>query len=131
MTQATAAPPGDSRFRDHAANERTLLAWVRTGIALMGFGFAIARFGLFLREIAQAGQMQVVRGMGSAWFGVSLVVLGLVTNAAATVRYARTRSVLLEGRTVSPNPLLVYVLGTGSVLVAAAMAAMLARTLGE
>jgi putative membrane protein len=41
----------EGRFRDHAANERTLLAWIRTGVALMGFGFAIARFGLFLREI--------------------------------------------------------------------------------
>jgi uncharacterized membrane protein YidH (DUF202 family) len=47
----------EGRFRDHAANERTLLAWIRTGVALMGF--AIARFGLFLREIAQAGQVHV------------------------------------------------------------------------
>jgi putative membrane protein len=48
------SPPAvrESRFRDHSANERTLLAWIRTGIALMAFGFAIARFGLFLREVA-------------------------------------------------------------------------------
>ena len=44
-----------SQFRDLAANERTVLAWIRTGIALMAFGFAIARFGLFLREMSQAG----------------------------------------------------------------------------
>jgi putative membrane protein len=127
-------PPGDSRFRDHAANERTLLAWVRTGIALMAFGFAIARFGLFLREVAQAGQLQPMRGaqaMGSAWFGVALVVLGLVTNAAATVRYRLVRTELEQRRTASGSPLLVYVLGIGSVLVAAAMAVMLARTLGD
>jgi putative membrane protein len=128
------SPPGDSRFRDHAANERTLLAWVRTGIALMAFGFAIARFGLFLREVAQAGRLQPMRGvqaMGSAWFGVALVVLGLVTNAAATVRYRLVRRELEERRTASGSPLLVYVLGIGSVLVAAAMAVMLARTLGD
>lgn len=36
-------------LRLHQANERTMLAWIRTGIALMAFGFAIARFGVFLR----------------------------------------------------------------------------------
>jgi putative membrane protein len=39
------------RQREHQANERTFLAWLRTSIALIGFGFAIARFGLFLREL--------------------------------------------------------------------------------
>ncbi len=119
-----------SEFRDHAANERTLLAWVRTGIALMGFGFAIARFGLFLREVAHVSQLPV-RGLGSAWFGVALVVLGLVTNAAATVRYARTRRALFEKRAIAPSARLVYLVGIGTALVAVAMAAMLARTIGE
>jgi putative membrane protein len=123
----------DSQFRDHAANERTLLAWIRTGIALMAFGFAIARFGLFLREVAQAGPVQprVGGGMGSPWFGVALVVLGLVTNAVATFRYARVRSEITERRPASGSPLLVYGIGIGSVLVAIAMAVMLAHTLGE
>jgi putative membrane protein len=39
------------RQREHQANERTFLAWLRTSIALIGFGFAIARFGLFLRQL--------------------------------------------------------------------------------
>ena len=39
------------RQREHQANERTFLAWVRTSIALIGFGFAIARFGIFLRQL--------------------------------------------------------------------------------
>jgi putative membrane protein len=127
------AASGDSRFRDHAANERTLLAWIRTGIALMAFGFAIARFGLFLREVAQAGQIHVntVHGLGSAWFGVTLVTLGLITNAAAVFRYARIRRALEERSSVAPHPWLAYVLGLGSVLVAIAMAIMLATTLGD
>lgn len=37
-------------LRDYLAAERTLLAWIRTGLALMGFGFVVARFGLFLQE---------------------------------------------------------------------------------
>jgi putative membrane protein len=123
--------PADSQYRDHAANERTLLAWIRTGIALMAFGFAIARFGLFLRQIALAGQVRVPHGTGSAWFGVALVLLGLVTNAAATVRYGRVRKALTERRAVIPSPLAVYVLGIGAVMVAAWMAVMLALTLEE
>ena len=43
-------PNRDSRLREHLANERTFLAWLRTSIALIGFGLAIARFGLFLRQ---------------------------------------------------------------------------------
>ena len=133
MSQVTPAEFRDSRFRDHAANERTLLAWIRTGIALMAFGFAITRFGLFLREVAQAGQIRVntPRGFGSAWFGVALVSLGLVTNAAAVVRYARLRKALEQQKTVAPDPVLAYVLGVGSVLVAIAMTVMLATTLRD
>jgi len=130
MTEPT-LPEG--RFRDHAANERTLLAWIRTGVALMGFGFAIARFSLFLREIAQAGQVHLsgARGVGSGWFGVVLVVLGLMTNTAATLRYARVRRALEEGRSAVPSPVLAYVVGVGSALIAVAMAIMLARSIAE
>jgi putative membrane protein len=125
------SPPGDSLFRDLAANERTLLAWIRTGIALMAFGFAIARFGLFLREVGQLGQTHDGHGTGSALFGVAFVVLGLLTNAVATVRYGRTRRALMDRRVASPSPVLPYALGLGSVLVGVAMADVLARTLGE
>jgi putative membrane protein len=123
----TPARNGESSFRDHAANERTLLAWIRTGIALMGFGFAIARFGLFLREVAAVGRIgeAPVRGLGSAWFGVALVVLGLLTNAAAMYRYARVRRALVENTSIVVSPALPYWLGAGSVLVALAMAVML------
>ena len=123
----------DGRFRDQAANERTLLAWIRTGVALMGFGFAIARFGLFLREIAQVGQVHVSgdRGVGSAWFGVVLVLLGLITNTSATVRYAKLRRAIAEGRSAAPSSTIVYALGFGSALVAIAMAVILARTIAE
>ena len=125
-------PHEESRFRDHAANERTLLAWIRTGIALMAFGFAIARFGLFLREVAQAGQIRVnARGLGSAWFGVALVILGLVTNAGALRRYLAVRRALEQRRSVAPNPLMAYGLAIGSIIVALAMAVMLATALRD
>jgi inner membrane protein YidH len=41
-----------TRYSDHAANERIFLAWVRTAIAMMAFGFVIERFDLFLRHVA-------------------------------------------------------------------------------
>ena len=46
--------PVIDRQREHQANERTFLAWLRTSIALIGFGIAIARFGLFLRQLQVA-----------------------------------------------------------------------------
>jgi putative membrane protein len=125
-------PPNvpEGRFRDHAANERTMLAWIRTGIALMAFGFAIARFALFLRQMTQARgpSAEVVHQLGSTWFGVALVVLGLVVNAAATVRYEINRRSLLANQTAPPSPMLVYVLGIASVIIGATMAAVLGVT---
>jgi putative membrane protein len=127
-------PPPDERFRDLAANERTMLAWIRTGIGMMAFGFAIARFGIFLRQVAQvAGHVgvHIERGVGSSWFGVGLVLLGLLTNATATVRYAAIRSSIVRGQPIPASPAIVLSLGIGSALVAAAMATMLARTLAH
>ncbi len=115
-------------FRDHAANERTLLAWVRTGVALMAFGFAIARFGLFLREVAAVQGTPGAPHFGSGWFGLAMVVLGLVTNTAATLRYIRIKRALDRRETIEPSSTLVYIVGIGSVLVAAVMTVILART---
>jgi putative membrane protein len=67
------------RYSDHAANERTFLAWVRTAIAVMAFGFLIERFDLFLRYIApQAAQPQAApRSEAFAnWAGLAFIVLG-------------------------------------------------------
>jgi putative membrane protein len=121
----------ETLFRDIAANERTVLAWIRTGVALMAFGFAIARFGLFLREIAEVrGITQPPSpGLGSGWFGVAMVVLGLITNVAATIRYVRIRKALESQEQIAMSGALVYVIGFGSVLVALAMAVILSRAI--
>ncbi len=67
---------------DYLAAERTFLAWIRTGLALMGFGFVVARFGLFLQAL-QSGQSNFqARPYGpSFWFGTGLIVLGVCVNA--------------------------------------------------
>ncbi len=84
-------------FGDHAANERTFLAWVRTAIAVMAFGFLVERFNLFLRIAAAelggragAGVVLPVAGQG---FGhvVGLAVIGLGTGmiVLAAARFVR------------------------------------------
>ena len=83
---------GERDPRVSFAAERTLLAWIRTGVAMMGFGFMVARFGLFLHEIAFARGEATSRGTGSLWAGTALVLLGVLVNvyaAAAHVRFSR------------------------------------------
>ena len=68
---------------DYLAAERTFLAWIRTGLALMGFGFVVARFGLFLREIAVTTHIRSFESTGiSLWIGTVLLLMGVFVNVA-------------------------------------------------
>ena len=78
------------------AAERTLLAWSRTSLTLMAFGFVIERFGLFVHMISpQAGNTALQRNT-SFWIGLAFIVLGAIAAAAAVLQY---RTVL---RTLKP-----------------------------
>jgi putative membrane protein len=80
-------------FSDHAANERTFLAWVRTAIAVMAFGFLVEKFDLFLQlaraTLAQHGKPPPGSGVGEA-AGICLMAAGISIVAVATVRFLRT-----------------------------------------
>jgi putative membrane protein len=81
-----------TNFRDHAANERTFLAWVRTSITVIIFGFFVERFDLLLRfyvPIGKAGS-EIVRGGFGHIAGLVLIVLGIAMIPVAAVRFART-----------------------------------------
>jgi putative membrane protein len=80
-------------FSDHAANERTFLAWVRTAIAVMAFGFLVEKFDLFLRIAAPAfasGHLAPGGGLFGNIAGLSLIVMGTGMIALATARFLKT-----------------------------------------
>ncbi len=79
-------------FRDHAANERTFLAWIRTAIAIMAFGFLVERFDLFLEAVAPSLSGRVLSPLGHRFgniAGLALILAGTAMVALAMVRFIR------------------------------------------
>jgi putative membrane protein len=83
-------------FSDHAANERTFLAWIRTAIAIIAFGFVMEKFNLFLVAVAAsaspaiAQRVERLAGPLGRYDGLALMLLGIVLIVVATLRYLRT-----------------------------------------
>lgn len=93
------------RFGDHAANERTFLAWVRTAIAVMAFGFLVERFNLFLEVAGQSlGRRFTVSGtLASDAVGIALIVAGALMVAAAMLRFVANRRAILDQSARAPG----------------------------
>lgn len=86
-------------FSDHAANERTFLAWTRTGLAVIAFGFVIEKFNILLETVAntevmppEAEKRLVARLVGpmGRYDGIALIVIGIALIVISGLRYART-----------------------------------------
>lgn len=92
------------------ANERTLLAWIRTGLALMAFGFVAARLTVWLRL-----EHPERNGAFPAWIGIAVLALGTACHVIGALRFVRARRAIIDGRSIEPGAF-------GPVLVAALVA---------
>ena len=96
-------------YSDHAANERTFLAWVRTGIAVIAFGFVIEKFNLFVLTMANANSLEAGRrlrperlsGPLGRYDGLALILVGIALVVVAATRFVRTGQLLDDQETHS------------------------------
>jgi putative membrane protein len=79
------------KVTDHLANERTFLAWIRTSLAIMGFGFIVERFGLLLREIGTKLSNNPIPSHYSSLVGIVLTLLGIVVMLVALLNFLQAR----------------------------------------
>lgn len=115
-------------YSDHAANERTFLAWVRTAIAVIAFGFVIEKFNLFVLTVANADtfaaerrlQLERLSGPLGRYDGLALILFGLVLVVIAAARFVRTERLLDDQEAHSPSG------GRAEVLLSAALAFIVA-----
>lgn len=84
------------RFSDHAANERTFLAWVRTAIAVMAFDFLLERFDLFLAYAVRSLGKPIpgLHVRASEWLGLLLLVFGALIVLFASIRFNKNRKLV-------------------------------------
>ena len=108
-------PEREAEVREHLANERTLLAWVRTGVGLISVGFVVERAGAFATAVS-GGESAA---QASTAFGLALVALGCLALVVGAVQFFRTRRMILAGVFASTaTPYMIVV--AGSLLLAAA-----------
>ena len=124
------------RYGDHAANERTYLAWVRTGVAVMAFGFLVEKFDIFLIYIGKALHKGTGahHGLhGAEILGMGLVALGISMMVGASIRFLRTRrAIMAEGPARGPgNPAPYVAMVLALVLMGIALLIYLAQVSGR
>lgn len=94
------------RYSDHAANERTFLAWVRTAIAIMAFGFVIEKFDLFLAALAPQTTFRQIAPHGQKFAnaaGLAFIAIGVVMIVLAGIRFTATTKAIDADDTL-PSP---------------------------
>ena len=85
---------------DQMANERTFLAWIRTGIGIMVFGFVIVKFSLFVNHLPSTffQEPDLPKNGSSIFIGIALVIVGAITILLSYYRYKQTYKSLQEGK---------------------------------
>lgn len=80
------------------ANERTLLAWIRTGLTAMAFGFVVARLAMWLHIEHPERETPL-----ASWLGIAIVALGTACHLLGASRFRRARQAIIEGREIAPS----------------------------
>ena len=116
-------------FSDHAPNERTFLAWTRTGLAIIAFGFVVEKFNVMVAEVAStaspaAAQKLLIQRLAAPlgrYDGIALILVGIAPIVIAGIRYARAARLIDQqdyaransGRTEMVLTVLLTLLATG------------------
>ncbi len=122
--------PEHNRASEFLANERTFLAWVRTSVTILSFGFVLAKFSLWLRELVGRGDLQNRSSASGTWMGLALIVLGGLLSMLAAWRYHVVNR-NIERDVVKPDRALVALVTIVVILMAAAMIAFVFVTINE
>ncbi|MGD0461603.1 MAG: DUF202 domain-containing protein [Tepidisphaeraceae bacterium] len=119
----------DRHTSDHLANERTFLAWIRTSIAVIGLGFVVAKFTVWLRELSvRLDQSTPVRHSGlSMPLGIGLMILGGLLAVTAAWRYHAVKAAILNGESAAAERTTIAV----SIIVVAIAVALIAYMLAS
>ncbi len=120
MTEITEnkTPKKVSDRRVHMANERTFLAWIRTSIGIMAFGFVVEKFALFLKKLSYFFGKPIIpesatSPMGySSIFGIGLVAMGAIMGVLAFIRYKKVEREINED-TYQPSTILDIMVALG------------------
>jgi putative membrane protein len=121
-------------YSDHAANERTFLAWVRTGSAVITFGFVVEKFNLFVLAMASASsldagrrlQLERLSGPFGRYDGLALIIVGMALVVLAAARFVRTGRLLDDQETHSAAGVRAeWILSAALALIVAACSAFL------
>src|SRR6266702_5975624 len=119
------------KVTDHLANERTFLAWIRTGLATITFGFVVERFGLLLRELGVKGTLTPIISVHySSFIGVTLTLLGVMMLVVALVNFLQNRRTI-DNEQFHPHVNFAIVLTLLASLIGILLAGYLLFTAGE
>jgi putative membrane protein len=112
----TLSPPQKlGKAADHLANERTFLAWIRTSISIIVFGFVVAKFGITLREFLRVQGNSGGESGASLLIGVAFMAIGVFMALIAMMRY-RTTMHRLDVDQFEPAGAMIVVLGAAAAL---------------
>lgn len=106
-------PATQDNSREHLANERTFLAWIRTSIGIMAFGFVVVKFALFVKQVSlMLGEKNIIHSEGySGSIGIFLVAVGTLTTILSYISYRQTRKQINEGNYTHSSLLITMLTG--------------------